>query len=136
MPPPSSKKRSAITSSCEGTAPSTAIPLKTYLTICSAPASSRPHSCLSHSLVAAVTGSASGDAFRKHFHEGIKIGARQIAIGIGAANQLVEIAFAPLFRGTGSDDLLREHVQRIRGNLQLVQLSRADAARYRSAFHK
>ena len=44
MPPLSSKKRSAITRSCEGTAPRTERPAKTYRTACSAPPSSRPHS--------------------------------------------------------------------------------------------
>src|SRR5216683_3127991 len=47
MPPLSSKKRSAITVFCVGTAPSTARPATTYSTACSAPASSSPHSLLS-----------------------------------------------------------------------------------------
>src|SRR6266702_3012860 len=47
MPPLSSKKRSAITVFCVGTAPSTERPATTYSTACSAPASSSPHSLLS-----------------------------------------------------------------------------------------
>ena len=44
IPPPSSKKRSATTCVSVGTAPSTALPARTYATACSAPARSRPHS--------------------------------------------------------------------------------------------
>ena len=53
MPPPSSKKRSAIMVCCVGTAPSTARLVTTYSTICSAAESSRPHSLLSHATAAA-----------------------------------------------------------------------------------
>src|SRR5437016_4763038 len=47
MPPLSSKKRSAITVVCVGTAPKIARPVTTYSTACSAPASSSPHPSLS-----------------------------------------------------------------------------------------
>ena len=86
--------------------------------------------------IGAVTAAPRGDAFREHFHDGVEIGARQSAIGIGAANQFVEIVLAPLFRGAGGHDLLRQHVERVRGNLQPVQLAGTHAAHYRRAFHE
>src|SRR5256885_17090527 len=53
MPPLSSKKRSAITACCVGTAPRMARPARTYWTACSAPELSRPHSPVSHATVLA-----------------------------------------------------------------------------------
>ncbi len=56
IPPPSSKKRSAITVVCVGTAPRTARPCRMYSIACSAPESSRPHSSFSHETAAATSG--------------------------------------------------------------------------------
>ena len=56
MPPPSSKKRSAMIVRCVGTSPSTARPVTMYSTSCSAPASSSPHSSFSHATAAWTSG--------------------------------------------------------------------------------
>ena len=67
MPPPSSKKRSAMMVFCVGTSPSTARPATRCWMACSEPAASRPHSCCSHSMAAATSGalveSATGEVF-------------------------------------------------------------------------
>src|SRR5439155_10255272 len=59
-PPLSSKKRSAITVVCVGTALKTARPATTYSTACSAPASSSPHSLLSHFIAAETSADCCG----------------------------------------------------------------------------
>src|SRR5215469_1665603 len=56
IPPPSSKNLSASTMLAVGTAPSTARPSRVYSTACSAPESSRPHSCFSQLTQAATSG--------------------------------------------------------------------------------
>ena len=56
IPPPSSKKRSAMMVDCVGTSPSTARPSSTYWINCSEPDRSSPHSSPSQATVSATTG--------------------------------------------------------------------------------
>src|ERR1700747_361231 len=56
IPPPSSKKRSAITVACVGTAPGPALPVRMYSMDCAAPESSRPHSSFSQLTASATSG--------------------------------------------------------------------------------
>ena len=67
----------------------------------------------------------------------VELAARQIAIGIGAADQREQLVFLPIAGGAIRDDLLRQDVERRVRDLQPVQLalteSRAPARRIRSA---
>src|ERR1035441_10232931 len=56
IPPPSSKKRSAMMQSCVGTSVNTARPVTMYSISCSAPESSSPHSSFSHATAYCTSG--------------------------------------------------------------------------------
>ena len=56
IPPASSKKRSAMIVFWVGTSPSTTRPCSKYSIACSAPESSRPHSCFNQATVSATSG--------------------------------------------------------------------------------
>ena len=57
-----------------------------------------------------------------------------VAIGPGAAHQREELVLAPLARGDLGDDLLRQHVERLLGDRQPVELAAPDAVEQRRAF--
>ncbi len=63
------------------------------------------------------------DAFRQHLDDRVEVLPRQVAVQIRAAHELEEIVFAPVLRRRHRHDLLRENVERRRGN------SAADRAR-------
>ena len=54
------------------------------------------------------------DALRQHVDDRVEIGARQIAIAVGAAHQREEIVFLPVLGRGHRHDLLRQHVERRR----------------------
>ena len=58
----------------------------------------------------------------------------EIAIRIGAADQGVQIVFAPVLAGGGGDDLLRQNIERVLGDLDALQIAVADGANERGAF--
>ena len=73
------------------------------------------------------------DAFGEHAHHGVEILAREIAVRIGAAHEREELVFAVLARGDFGDDLLREHVERMLGDAQAVELAAAHGIEQRDA---
>ena len=68
-----------------------------------------------------------GDAFRKHFDDGVEIARGQIAIRIGAAHQLEQIVLVPRLAGCGRNDLLRQNVERPRRNFAARPASRCES---------
>ena len=73
------------------------------------------------------------DAFGEHAHHGVEILARQIAVRIRAAHEREELVFAVFARGDFGDDLLREHVERMLGDAQAVELAAAHGVEQRDA---
>ena len=83
--------------------------------------------------ISAVAPAPGRDAFGEHLKDGIKIAARQLAIGIGALHQVEKFAFAPIGalrrRGdAGRDYLLRQNVQGRGGDHQPVEFAAANSA--------
>ena len=75
------------------------------------------------------------DAFREHLDDGIELRARQLTVRVGAANQFVEIIFPPRFTSSGGNDLLREHIERPRWDLERIERARANRVNERRAFN-
>ena len=83
--------------------------------------------------IRAVAAAPRGDAFGEHVDDGVEIGARQSAIGIGAAHQREQIVFLPFLGGAGGDDLLRQDVERRFGNDQAIEFAARASARTSAA---
>ena len=75
-----------------------------------------------------------GDAFGEHCDDGIEIAAAQIAIGIRAANELIQIVFAPGLGRCFGHNLLRQNIERVVGNLNALQITLADGIYKSRAF--
>ncbi len=58
----------------------------------------------------------------------------RVAIRPGAAQQREQLVFAPFLRGDLGDDLLRQHVERLVGNRQAIELAATHAVEQRRAF--
>ena len=80
---------------------------------------------------AAATGA---KAFRQHADHGGEILAGQRAIGPSPAQQRIELVLVPFARGDLGDDLLGEHIERLFGDRQSVELAAPDAVEQRRAF--
>ncbi len=70
----------------------------------------------------------------QHLHDRGELGARQVAIGRGAADEREEFVLAPFLRRDFGDDLLRQHVERLLGDRKAVQFAARDAVEERRAF--
>jgi hypothetical protein len=68
---------------------------------------------------------AGGEALGQHAHHGVEIRARQRPIRPRATHQIVQRILAPLLARHFGDDLLRQHVERLRRQDQYVQQRRA-----------
>ncbi len=64
-----------------------------------------------------------GEPFRHHAHDLVEALARQVAVRVGAPHHLEQLILRPLHRGHLGNDLLRQHVQRLLGDDQLIQLA-------------
>ena len=62
----------------------------------------------------AVAAAARAVALGEHAQHFVELGALQIAVGVGAAQQREQLVLVPLARGHFGDDLLRQHVERLR----------------------
>ncbi len=63
------------------------------------------------------------EALREHLDDVVEVPALEIAVGVGAAHQLVQRAVVPLFARDCRYDLLRQDVERMPGDDQPVQLA-------------
>ena len=81
--------------------------------------------------IGAAPAALGADAVGEHAHHGVEILALEIAIRIRAAHQREQLVLAVFARGDFGDDLLREHVERMLGNVQRGRARRA--ARHRAA---
>ena len=82
----------------------------------------------------AAPAAAGAEAFGQHADDRGKILARQCAIGPSAAEQREEVVLAPFPRCHFGDDLLRQHVERLFGNRQPIELAAIDAVEQCRAF--
>src|SRR5206468_9653869 len=86
--------------------------------------------------VGGVTPPATGDALGKHFDDSVESGARQVFIGISAANDLKEVILAPVLSGAHGYNLLGQYVHRRIGNLDMIQLTLANRSDECCAFEQ
>ena len=63
-----------------------------------------------------------------------KVFARQIAVRIGAADDREQVVFEPFLGGAHRDDLLREHVERLIGDDERVEVAAPDGEHECRAF--
>ena len=73
------------------------------------------------------------DAFGEHAHHGVEILALEIAVRIRAAHEIEQLVLAVFARRDFGDDLLREHVERMLGDAQAVELAAAHGIEQRDA---
>ena len=69
-----------------------------------------------------------------HGHDLVELAALEIPVRMRAAHQLEQRILLPLLRGRLRDDLLREHVERLARNDQMIELPRVHAAQECRAF--
>ena len=82
----------------------------------------------------AAPATAEGEAVCQHLDDRIEVGARQVAIGPGAAHQGVEIGLGPVLRSHFGNDLLRQHIERLARDGELVQFAAPHAIEQCRAF--
>ena len=75
-----------------------------------------------------------GEALREHGDHRIEFGARQGPVWPRAAQALIERVLRPVLGGNLGDDLLGQHVDRLVGNLETVQLAAPHAVEESCAF--
>ena len=73
------------------------------------------------------------ESLREHADNLSVLAARQVAVGIGGANEIVEFFLAPFARRDFGYDLLRKHVKRLRRNDDTVELAAPDRVEQRDA---
>ncbi len=78
--------------------------------------------------VGAVAAAAGFDALVEEFEELVEVLAGEVAVGVGAAEDVVEGVFVPGFGAAAGDDLLHEDVDGGVGNFELVELAGAHLA--------
>ena len=75
-------------------------------------------------------------AGREHRDDVVELLAREIAIRIGAAQEVEERVLVPFLGGRFGDDLLREHVERLLRDADAVELAVPHGAHHRRAFDR
>src|ERR1035437_263377 len=86
--------------------------------------------------VRSVAASAGLDAFAEQLHYLVEEIAREIAVGISAAQNIVERSFVPWLGSHTGDDLLHQHVDGLRRNLKLIKFAGAHLADQRGLFEE
>src|SRR5439155_26963035 len=76
------------------------------------------------------------ETFRQHPNDFIKFFARQTSKGISARDHFEERMFRPYLRCYGGDDLLRQYVQRLLRNLEMIQLAATHGIKQRRALNQ
>ena len=79
---------------------------------------------------------ARGETFGQHAHDRVEIRARECAVGMRAAHQRVQRVLVPRAAGDLGDELLRQHVQRLRRLHQRVEFAAAHGVQQGGAFHQ
>ena len=82
----------------------------------------------------AATAAARSEAVCEHPDDIVELRALQVAVGVGALQQGEELIEVPLARGDFGHDLLRQHIERLGGNAQAIELPAPDAVEQRRAF--
>jgi hypothetical protein len=75
--------------------------------------------------IGSVAAASGLDAFGEEGEYGIEGLSREVAVGVGAAESVVEGVFLPRLGSTGGDDLLHEDVGGLWGNLQPIKFTDA-----------
>lgn len=71
------------------------------------------------------------ESLREHADDLSVLAARQVAVGMGGANEIVEFFLAPFARRDFGYDLLRKHVEWFGGNHDAVELAAPDSVEQR-----
>src|SRR3954447_1729260 len=80
---------------------------------------------LVHSIVMQISRSSPAfcaEAFGEHPHDRVKLFAFEIAIWVSTTHHREEIVFTPFLGSDGSNNLLRENIERLFRNLQTIEL--------------
>ena len=83
--------------------------------------------------IGAAAAALGADAVGQHAHHGVEIPALEIAVWIRAAHEREQLVLAVFARRHFGDDLLREHVERMFGDVQAVELAAAHGIEQRGA---
>ena len=86
--------------------------------------------------VCAAAAAASGESFGQHPHDGVERFARQTSERVRAPNHFEQPVFRPFFRSNCRDNLLRENIKRLFGNLQMIELAAPHRVEQRRAFNQ
>ena len=81
----------------------------------------------------ATPAAAGAEALRQHADDGREILTPERAVRPGTADHRIELVLVPLARGDLRDDLLRQHVERLFGDRQPIELAARDAVEQRGA---
>ena len=73
---------------------------------------------------------------REHLEHRIEVLALKTPVRIGAPDELKQCLLVPFLCGDFRGDLLREHIERIAGDVQLVELAAAHRIEERRALHE
>ncbi len=84
--------------------------------------------------ISAAVSARAGNPFRQHLDNRVEIAARQVAVGIGHPDKVVELVLAKLLAGKHRNDLLRENVERRFRDREPIQLASANRPYQRRAF--
>ncbi len=72
--------------------------------------------------------------FREHAHDCVEIFALQTRVRVRAAHEIEQRVLAPILAGDFGDDLLREHVERIRNHAERIELASVHGVEQRGRF--
>src|ERR1700741_1790775 len=74
------------------------------------------------------------DPIGQHGDNRVKFAARQVAIGVSAADEIEQIVLAPIAGSGLGHNLLSENVERRAWNLETIELARANGANQSGTF--
>ena len=86
--------------------------------------------------IAAAPPAARGEAIAEHVEHGIEFSARQIPIGPGAGAKLKQLRFGPVPARHVRNELLRQHIQMPRRDLQFIQFLASHRVQQRRALQQ
>ena len=86
--------------------------------------------------ICTAASAASSEALRQHAHDVRKCFARQISERVRAPNHFEQPVFGPFFRSNSRDHLLRENVERLFRNLQMIEFAATNGVEKRRAFNQ
>ena len=86
--------------------------------------------------ICTAAAAASSEALRQHAHDRRKRFVRQISERVRAPNHFEQPVFGPFFRSNSRDHLLRENVERLFRNLQMIEFAAPHRIKQCRAFNQ